>query len=1005
MNVFIHSFSRLSSPGLYVWRPGTEGMLLAPLTDDRTTGWSTFRATLDPQIPTSVQFKLVGRDQQGKGIEWELDDYNRELKRLPDDTYPTDSWIFHNARRVLETDPLVSAPRSRLTIHLVTLNQYRQSQLCLQDADGHEVRFEPNPPDNLGPVFTLELTGPQQHFFYFRFAKGDRIKGNRTEPEPPIANRVYVAADGDEVWVHSEADLVRTSVPVLRQLLIHLHKESNRIEAPEVHLWQPGSGFEEDLPGEQEADNWSAHRVLLYTNIEYRFYVRYRSPQGTWQEDGQAHRRLTLSQETERWTIEGDTVLFDHQPVRNLAITIRIAARPADPIYAGPFRARVGVLNAGGWSEPNLPVSSSGDIRFLAYRGIDLKVEYVREGTDLAVSTHTFETPGVEAPGLSDAFTGFVVLSKPVVLRDAPPATLFTDPPFTILRPGVWEQNGQLHFALHVLNTARARLLGAWSSTPVDMSLTADGTFFWARIPIATIAPGSGDYHGQPYNYLLNDDWVIHDPAAQWVEGSAPGRHSLLFNPNRHQWRSDAWRRPGWDYLIIYQLHPARFSSRHPALSPLLQVAREIDEQAGHLHDLGVTAIELLPVNEVGSPTYGWGYDPAFFFAVEQNYGGPADLQELADTCHAHGLALILDVEFNHTGNTDNILFSTAHDTFIDGDTQWGPLINFDNPICRFFFRTNLLYLARTFRIDGFRFDHTDTIINGHKPQGFINSPGSGGGWEFLLDMRQALKSVDDNCVMIAEELPNDWYLTNPHGSMDSQWCDDFHDRMVDVCRRRTSVSGLGQALEITHHFCQNWFNATNYAESHDEVGNEDNRIAKCAQFGTGLRLTKVALSAVLLGRGLPHVFMGGEAGETRQFTKDNLDTLPLDAYRTDVNQNKVLAWFQILCGLRRNDNRIKGPSPLAVRFADGALLTFTRGDGNDYFIVLNFGGWSGSVSLITLNLPGGVYRELWNSSWPAFAVPGEGEHEHTNWGRDARISRTNALNVPDYGVVILERV
>ncbi len=919
---------------------------------------------------------------------------------MADGSFPPEIWFFEDARRIITTDPFAAAPSTRLTIHLATLNRYRESQLFLWDTDGQRTRIEPTgSPDHLGPVFTLDLTGSRQQFFYFKFVKGERQNGNRTEFEPDTANRVFVAGDGPEIWVHSEADIVRTTEPVLRPLTIHLHKESDRPETPLMHLWQPGSGFEKDLPAEPEADGWTAHRELLYTDIEYNFYVRYRSPGGDWIENERAHSRITITQDRECWTIEGDKAVFNTKPEHDLAITIRIADRPNGETFAGPLQARIGVRDANGWAEPNLAVSATNEISFMAYRGVALKLDYLQAGTENLVSSHTFQTPD-----LGNNFTGFAILSKPVILQEEPPAGSFAEPDFAILRPGVWEQDGHLHFVLHALNTARARLIGEWTAQPIDMRITNDGLFFWARVPITAVAPGSLDYHGKKYNYLLNDDRKIHDPAAQWVEGSAPGLHSLLFNPGRHQWRSNSWQRPGWEYLIVYQLHPARFSDRHPELSPLLQVAREIDEQAGHLHNLGVTAIQLLPVNEVGSPTYGWGYDPAFFFAIESSYGGPADLQELADTCHSHGLALILDVEFNHTGNTDNILFVTAYDTFIDGDTEWGPLINFDNPTCRFFFRTNLMYLAETFRIDGFRFDHTATIINGHLHQGFIKIPGSGGGWEFLNDMRAVLKSVDERCILIAEELPNDWYLTN-HGSMDSQWCDDFHDRMVDVCRRRSDVSGLSQAMQITQHYCQNWFNSTNYAESHDEVGNEDNRIPTCAEFGTGLRVAKVALTSVLLGRGIPLIFMGGEAGETRQFAKDRLDTLPLAQYDTDINQKQVLAWFQILCGLRRDDNRIKGPSPLTVHRASGKLLVFSRGGSQEFFVVLNFGGWSGSNSLAYLNLPNGVYRELWNSTWPAFAIPGEWEGEHTNWGRDARLSRNDSLTIPDYGVVILQRV
>ena len=89
---------------------------------------------------------------------------------------------------------------------------------------------------------------------------------------------------------------------------------------------------------------------------------------------------------------------------------------------------------------------------------------------------------------------------------------------------------------------------------------------------------------------------------------------------------------------------------------------------------------------------------------------------------------------------------------------------------------------------------------------------------------------------------------------------------------------------------------------------------------------------------------------------------------------------------------------------AEDQLLAFTRGRGDDFYVLLNFGGWSGHQSLASLNLPWGEHRELWNSTWPAFAIEAEREGEHTNGGRDARLHRHHQLQVPDYGVVILQR-
>ena len=379
MIIEIHTFSRLDRPGIYVWRLDKGGNLVTPSTDDRTTGWSTFEVRLDPQLDESaVYVKLVGRDLEGKGTEWESDVYNRELKRTADGSFPAEVWLFQDARRLLTADPFAAAPSTRLTIHLVTLNRYRESQLYLWDADGQSARFEPTgSPDHLGPVFTLDLIGVRQQFFYFKFVRGERHNGNRTEFEPTIANRVFVAGDGHEIWVHSEADLVRTTEPVLRPLIVHLHKESDRSETPLIHLWQPGSGFEKDLPPEPEGDGWTAHRELLYTDIEYSFYVRYRSPGGDWIENERAHRRLSMSKEKECWTIEGDKTVFDAKPERDLAVTIRIADRPEGEIFGGHLQARVGVRDANGWSITNLPVSGANENSFMAYRGIFLKLDYV----------------------------------------------------------------------------------------------------------------------------------------------------------------------------------------------------------------------------------------------------------------------------------------------------------------------------------------------------------------------------------------------------------------------------------------------------------------------------------------------------------------------------------------------------------------------------------------------------------------------------------------------------
>ncbi|HSG72423.1 MAG TPA: alpha-amylase family glycosyl hydrolase, partial [Planctomycetaceae bacterium] len=611
----------------------------------------------------------------------------------------------------------------------------------------------------------------------------------------------------------------------------------------------------------------------------------------------------------------------------------------------------------------------------------------------------------------------YVVLERRQLLETAPSPDMVADPPFPIRRPGAYVDGDSMRFVVHAPQAARADLIGEWTdwlSHPISMKSTRDGTYWWASVPIqeieAGLPPGMPDYHGAKYQFLFDEHRRLQDPAAGWVERSNETSNSRLIRPDRYDWHDRDWHRPGWESLIIYQIHPSRFTNRFQNEPPLRRIAREISHHSGYIRELGVTAIQLMPINEVGSDN-SWGYDPAYFYAVENDYcgeDGPDDLKYLVDTCHQHGLAVIVDVVFNHAGGTHNILWQVARESFFDGDTEWGAMINFDHPQCRHFFAQNLVYLANEFHIDGFRLDHTATIVHSAAWDPWslhVRKLGSGGGWEFLQTLRHAVTTqVGHNCLLTAEHLPNEWSLTNYGGPMDSQWCDDFHDRMVDACKRKFGMSRLAESLQLSHTVCDNWYKVTNYSESHDEVGNVRDRVAHLAGYGQGWRMSKVAAAATLLSRGIPLFFMGGESGEDQQFHFGNSVQLDLAEYLSNDDRGRIRAWWRDLCHLRRNPS-IQGPAPLKVCLAESQLLAFTRGVANDFYVLLNFGGWSGERSLESLNLPWGRYRELYNSTWPAFAIQAEHEDEHANGGRDARLQRYHRLNVPDYGAVILERV
>jgi 1,4-alpha-glucan branching enzyme len=329
-------------------------------------------------------------------------------------------------------------------------------------------------------------------------------------------------------------------------------------------------------------------------------------------------------------------------------------------------------------------------------------------------------------------------------------------------------------------------------------------------------------------------------------------------------------------------------------------------------------------------------------------------------------------------------------------------MINFDHPQVAHFFEQNLVHFMTHYRVDGFRFDFTRVIRFGNEWTAHVKRPGSGGGWGFMKQLQAAGRAVDGRGLLMAENYPNDWDLTHPPGPMDTQWGDEFHDRLVDASRGWDVMGRLADAVKTSHVHCQRWHEVTCFPESHDEVGNVPDRIVNVGGLGQGLRRNKVAAAATLFSRGIPLWFMGAESGEWRQFRQGSNEALDLDAYERDVAASRVRAWWNKLCGLRRGNPRIEGPAPLRVHYAQDGMLAFSRGEGGEWFVVLNFSDRAGERSLGALNLPDGEYRELLNSTWGPYQV--EWEDEHPNGGWDARLRRDVTLNVPDYGAVILER-
>jgi 1,4-alpha-glucan branching enzyme len=1010
--VTFHTLTTIFGAKLWIFRDRTENAA-AELAYDATDagldaqGFRSFQAQLDHQVHALAHCQLHDDGWKTK----EPDALIRTVPRTLNHFFPNDLWLVEGTQRVLETDPLTSKLPS-VRIHVSLAGKYRGGALFIWTPDTPPRHLHQSGEDADGPYYDVQLHGRDQSFFSFKLVSADG------KHEPDSANRLWVASDGAELWVLPGSGELSPARPVRRTVPIWLFDFGAPLE-PVLHLWRDGAALA-DLPGTRHADGWVEFSLALYSGPTYQFKFRHPMLEPEWEHD-EAERNVFLDAAGDAWTTDGDNVdrrlgaavwtlegdheLFGEKPAPDQRVELVLGAcDPSSPLSLESATRLQIWINRARWAlHAGVMPDANGVFSFDTYAGVVTSFRFGSAGCDERLPRHFLKLDARQATPLRR----YIVLERPDPLPRAPRLGLFQDPPFPIERPGVWVAGDRVRFAVHCPTAAYVEVVGdwtGWEARPIALASTNDGTYFWGEWPVSEVTHGFGrtSIHGALYKLRLNQVQLVQDPAADWVESSDPSRASRLVDHDSYVWQSDSWRRPNWDYLIVYQLHPSRFAQRG-GTSGLDGITRELKEASGYLRSVNATALLLMPICEFAGDV-GWGYNPSFFYAVESAYGGPNALKRLVDACHQQGIAVLLDVVFNHAGTSDNVLWTVANRSFFDGDTEWGAMINFDHPQVRHFFERNLVHFLQKYRVDGFRFDFTRVIRWGGTRTAFVRDPGSGGGWEFMHAVRRAVREVDERCLLMAENLPNEWDLTRYGGPMDTQWCDDFHDRIVDAARGAPTLGGLADAMRYSSWYGDQWYETTNYPESHDEVGNVPDRISSVAGAGQGYRRNKVAAAATLFSRGIPMWFMGAEAGEWRQFSKDGSATLDLDAYEQDASARQLRNWWRDLCQLRRGNSRIQGPSPLNVHFVDQNLLALSRGDGSELFVLLNFGSWSGWRLLRELNLPDGNYKELLNSTWGNYRVASESEDEHSNGGWQAHLNRDSWLQVPDYGVVVLEK-
>lgn len=253
---------------------------------------------------------------------------------------------------------------------------------------------------------------------------------------------------------------------------------------------------------------------------------------------------------------------------------------------------------------------------------------------------------------------------------------------------------------------------------------------------------------GTRYRYRLATGEAVPDPAAR-AQAEDVHAWSVVVDPRAYVWRNEAWRGRPWQETVLYELHCGLLGGFAGVAAALPRLA-----------ELGITAVELMPVNDF-SGRRNWGYDGVLPFAPDRSYGSPSDLKALIDRAHDLGLMVFLDVVYNHFGPDGNYLALYAPDMFRDDfHTPWGAGIDFRRPEVRRFFTENALYWLMEYRIDGLRFDAVHAISES----------------DWLDEMAATVRANIEPGRHVHLVLENDNNVASHlRGGFDAQWNDDAH--------------------------------------------------------------------------------------------------------------------------------------------------------------------------------------------------------------------------------------
>ncbi len=546
-----------------------------------------------------------------------------------------------------------------------------------------------------------------------------------------------------------------------------------------------------------------------------------------------------------------------------------------------------------------------------------------------------------------------------------------------------------------------------------EIALKSENDGYWS-VSIKGVEPG------QNYVFLITtaDGTVLtrNDPRARQLTTSDSGA-SVIIDPD-FDWQGDAFTPVLPQQQVMYELHVGTFNRPDAAT---IGTFSDTLEKLDYLKALGVNVIELMPVTSMAH-SYGWGYAPNHIYSVENAYGGRHGLLTFVRECHKQGIAVILDVVYNHfSGETDLWQFDGWSENgrggiyfYNDtrGDTPWGGRPDYGRPEVRQFILDNVTMWLEEYHLDGLRVDSTIYMRN---TEGHDNDPAHdiSHAWYLLQDIAELAHKLNPNAIVVAEDCANSAYLTKPRSengcAFDAQWELGFPHALRDGLGLRGGRTLAGVRYELERRYNGNAFEKVVFSDSHDTAANGSVRLNEAASSGDAAdkharEKTVLANTVMLTAPGIPMFLQGQEFMQEGSFN----DWQELEWDKAETYSGIVLA-HQHLVNLRLNQGGttagLLGQSTAVFHQDDNnGVIGYHRwdkgGPGDDVLVIANFGGDAHETYQLQVPLPG-KWRVRFNSTWKGYS-PDFHEVALDEIATDE--NRLITLNLPAYAALILSQ-